>query len=101
MATKHAPNMGSSMVTLMVISVTNTMPVSGARTTPVKKAASGVGRSEEDCVVEECLRYHPTSVRRRNNRNSVLATSASGVKRRRRSAANKLALERPTPWLGM
>jgi len=30
---------GSSMLTLAVISVTNTMPVSGARTTPVKNAA--------------------------------------------------------------
>jgi hypothetical protein len=29
--------MGNSMVTLAVISVANTMPVSGARTTPVKK----------------------------------------------------------------
>jgi hypothetical protein len=39
MATKHAPSIGRSIVTLAVISVTSTMPVSGARTTPVKKAA--------------------------------------------------------------
>ena len=37
-ATKHAPNIGSSSVTLAVISVTSTMPVSGARTIPVKKS---------------------------------------------------------------
>jgi hypothetical protein len=39
MATKHAASIGSSSVTLAVISVTSTMPVSGARTTPVKNAA--------------------------------------------------------------
>ena len=39
MAAKHAPSIGSSMVTLAVISTTRVMPVSGARTTPAKKAA--------------------------------------------------------------
>ena len=38
-ATAHAHNIGSSIVTLAVISVVSTMPVIGARTTPVKKAA--------------------------------------------------------------
>ena len=38
-AVKHAASMGSkSMVTLPVISVASTMPVSGARTTAVKNA---------------------------------------------------------------
>jgi hypothetical protein len=37
-AAKHATSIGSNIVTLAVISVTSTMPVSGARTTPVKKA---------------------------------------------------------------
>ena len=39
MATKHAQIIGNSIETLAVISVTSTMPVTGARTTPVKKAA--------------------------------------------------------------
>jgi ABC-type uncharacterized transport system substrate-binding protein len=39
MAAKHATSIGSNIVTLAVISVTSTIPVSGARTTPVKKAA--------------------------------------------------------------
>ena len=39
MAAKHAPSIGSNMVTLAVISTTSVMPVSGARTTPAKKAA--------------------------------------------------------------
>ena len=39
MAAKQAPSIGKSIVTFDVISVTSTMPVSGARTTPVKKAA--------------------------------------------------------------
>src|SRR5215472_4045598 len=40
MEVKHATSIGSNIVTLAVISVTSTMPVSGARTTPVKKAAN-------------------------------------------------------------
>ena len=39
MAIEHAHNIGSSIDTLPVISVASTMPVIGARTTPVKKAA--------------------------------------------------------------
>ena len=39
MAAKHAPSIGNSIVRLPVISVIKTMPVTGARTTPVKKAA--------------------------------------------------------------
>ena len=39
MAMKQAPNIGKSIVTFAVISTTRTMPVSGARTTPTKKAA--------------------------------------------------------------
>jgi hypothetical protein len=39
MAMKQAPNIGKSIVTFAVISTTRTMPVSGARTTPMKKAA--------------------------------------------------------------
>src|SRR5215813_8782618 len=38
-ATEHAQSIGSSIETLAVISVARTMPVMGARTTPVKKAA--------------------------------------------------------------
>ena len=38
-AAKHAPNIGRSIVTFPVISVTSTIPVSGARTTAAKKAA--------------------------------------------------------------
>jgi hypothetical protein len=37
MAMKQAPNIGKSIVTFAVISTTRTMPVSGARTTPMKK----------------------------------------------------------------
>jgi hypothetical protein len=36
---KQAPNIGKSIVTFAVISTTRTIPVSGARTTPVKNAA--------------------------------------------------------------
>jgi hypothetical protein len=39
MAVKHAPSMGNSIVELPVISAISAMPVTGARTTPVKKAA--------------------------------------------------------------
>ena len=39
MAAKQAPSIGSNSVTLEVISVARTIPVSGARTTPVKNAA--------------------------------------------------------------
>ena len=38
-AVKHAASIGKSKVKLPVISVTRTMPVIGARTTAVKKAA--------------------------------------------------------------
>ena len=39
MAAKHAPSIGRSIVNAPVISATRTMPVTGACTTPVKKAA--------------------------------------------------------------
>ena len=38
MAIAQAPSIGNSMVTSAVISVASTMPVSGARTTPVNKS---------------------------------------------------------------
>src|SRR5438309_651170 len=46
MAAKQAPTMGSSMAKAAVISMISTMPVSGARTTPVKKAAMPTGESD-------------------------------------------------------
>jgi hypothetical protein len=52
-ATQQAPSIGNSIVTLAVISVTSTMPVSGARTTPVKKAAIPTTANASGCISTE------------------------------------------------
>jgi hypothetical protein len=46
MAAKHAASIGKSVVKLDVISVTNTIPVIGARTPAVKNAAMPTIASE-------------------------------------------------------
>ena len=52
MARAQAPSIGCSSETFPVISLTNTMPVSGVRTTPVKKAAMPTSAKDAVGVVE-------------------------------------------------
>src|SRR5262249_55844975 len=52
-ATQQAPSIGNSIVTLAVISVTSTMPVTGARKAPVKKAAMPTTANAFGCIQGE------------------------------------------------